>query len=352
VRYGGLSYGNGPRATPALVGGHVYALGAVGHLHCLDAATGRPVWSKDLAGRHGARVPVWGFAASPVVFEGLLVVHAGAEPDGCLIALDRRTGAEVWRSLPDPAGYATPILVESRGTPQLVCWTPTHVRGLDPRTGRPLWAVPFEVTYGAPIATPVYHEGIVLVSNYYAGTKAIRLGSTPDAAAVLWEERRNLRGLMSAPLCRDGHAYLLDKRHGLTCFELRTGRKLWDDGNRLTAKGRNPQATLVWAGGGDRALILNAEGELVLARLSPAGYREQSRTKVIGPTWAHPAYAGDRVYARDDRELVCVALREANPSPPGSASAGPVSEAGRGDLGWCVVRGGPRRGTLPREYPP
>jgi outer membrane protein assembly factor BamB len=147
------------------------------------------------------------------------------------------------------------------------------------------------------------------VSGYYEGAKAIRLG--PDAtAAVVWEDRRNLRGLMSQPLYRDGHGYLLDKRHGLTCFELRTGRKLWDDGNRTTPKGRNPQATLVWAGDGDRALILNSEGELILARLNPAGYQEQSRTRIIGPTWAHPAYAGDRVYARSDSELVCVSLQD------------------------------------------
>jgi outer membrane protein assembly factor BamB len=311
VRYGGLSYGNGPRATPTLFDGRVYALGAVGHLHCLDAATGLLLWSKDLMRDFKASLPVWGFAASPVVFEDLLVVQAGAEPDGCLLALDRRTGREVWRSLPDPAGYATPILIEHAGTRQLVCWTPSNVAAVDPRTGRPLWTVPFEVTYGSAIADPVYHDGLLLVSSYYAGTKAIRPGR--DSAEVVWEDRRNLRALMSVPLTRAGHAYLLDKRHGLTCFELRTGKKRWDDGNRTTPKGRNPQATMVWAGEGDRALILNALGELILARLSPAGYKELSRTRVIGPTWAHPAYAGDRVYARNDSELVCVSLRR----PPG-----------------------------------
>jgi hypothetical protein len=79
----------------------------------------------------------------------------------------------------------------------------------------------------------------------------------------------------------------------------------------MTPKGRNPQATLVWAGDGDRAVVLNAEGDLILVRLSPAGYRETARTRIIAATWAHPAYAGDRVYARNDRELVCVSLRQA-----------------------------------------
>ncbi|MBI1913247.1 MAG: hypothetical protein HYS12_00590 [Planctomycetes bacterium] len=117
---------------------------------------------------------------------------------------------------------------------------------------------------------------------------------------------------MSAPLYQAGYGYLLDKRHGLTCFELKTGRKLWDDAGRTTPKGRNPQATLVWAGAGDRALILNSEGDLILARLSPAGYVELSRANIVSPTWAHPAYAGGCVYARSDSELVCVELPAAD----------------------------------------
>jgi formylglycine-generating enzyme required for sulfatase activity/outer membrane protein assembly factor BamB len=306
VRYGKLSYGSGPRASPTMHDGHVYTLGAVGHLRCLDAATGKPVWSKDLVGVMGAVLPNWGFSASPLVFEDLLIIQAGAQPDGCLVALQRRTGRLAWRSLSDPAGYATPILADVAGSRQLVCWTPSNVRGLEPRTGRLLWTVPFEVTYGSAIADPICADGLVFVSSYYAGARAIRPGR--DSARVVWEDHRNLRGLMSAPLYRDGHVYLLDKRQGLTCFELRTGKKRWDDGNRSTPKGRNPQATLVWAGDGDRALILNAEGDLILARLSPAGYRESARANIIGPTWAHPAYAGDRVYARNDRELVCVSL--------------------------------------------
>jgi outer membrane protein assembly factor BamB len=113
---------------------------------------------------------------------------------------------------------------------------------------------------------------------------------------------------MSQPLYRDGHAYLLDKQYGLTCFDFKTGKKLWDDGNRLTPRGRNPQATLVWTGDGDRVLALNADGELIRAALTPEGYRELSRTKIIGETWAHPAYAWGHVFARSDEELIAVRL--------------------------------------------
>ena len=101
---------------------------------------------------------------------------------------------------------------------------------------------------------------------------------------------------------------MLDRRHGLTCFELATGDKQWDDDNRLTPKGRNPQATLVWRADDDRAIALNSDGDLILIRLNPDGYVEESRTNIIGRTWAHPAYAGNCVFARSDRELICVLL--------------------------------------------
>src|SRR4029079_2634983 len=140
---------------------------------------------------------------------------------------------------------------------------------------------------GTSIAMPIFQEGLVLVSSYYDGSKAVHLGEG-SAATEAWHDRRNLRGLMSQPLYRDGHAYLLDKRHGLTCFELTTGKKRWDDDNRMTTKGRNPQATLVWLGEQDRAIVLNSDGELLLVRLNPKGYVEEARAAILGPTWAHP----------------------------------------------------------------
>ena len=124
VAYKDLSYGNGPRAMPIIHDGNVYCLGALGQLCCLEAATGKPRWSLDLASQAKAQIPMWGLAASPVVFENLVIVHPGAEKHGSFMAFDRRTGNEVWRALDDPAGYATPILVEHKGQTHLICWTP------------------------------------------------------------------------------------------------------------------------------------------------------------------------------------------------------------------------------------
>src|SRR5262249_48097388 len=117
---------------------------------------------------------------------------------------------------------------------------------------------------------------------------------------------RVLRGLMAQPLYREGLVYTIDKQFGLTCAELKTGRRLWsDEQHEITARGNNPQATLVWCGEDDRALLLNAEGDLFLARLTREGLQVLSRTHVIDPgdkvpIWAHPAYADDRIYVRSD----------------------------------------------------
>jgi outer membrane protein assembly factor BamB len=306
--YGDLDYGNGPRAAPTVEGNDVYTLGAVGMACCLDAATGKVRWQRDTVAELGSKVPQWGFAASPFVHGSVVIFHIGAEPNGSLVALDRQTGKEVWRSIPDPAGYCTPILVERQSGPQLVVWTPLNVRAVDPGTGKLLWTIPYEVTYGVSIATPIALRDIVLVAGYWEGSKAIKLGDTPEAAELLWEENRFLRGLMAPPLERDGLVYLLDKQYGITCFELATGKKLWDDANDMTPRGRNPQATTVWIDDKDRVLALNSEGELILARFSREGYQEASRVKIIGPTWANPGFAGKTVFARSDEEIVAVDL--------------------------------------------
>ncbi len=308
VAYGKLDYGNGPRAAPTIHAGRVYTVGALGDLRCLDASTGDILWKRNYLTDFDGRLPTWGYAGSPVVYGDWLILQPGGEKGSSVIALERTTGKEIWRSLNDEAGYSTPVLYRSHGQDELICWTPSHIRGLEARTGKLLWSHPYEITYGVSIAKPIVQEGIVFVAGYWHGSKAIRLDDTPTNASLAWEENRYLRGLMSQPLYRDGHVYLLDKQYGLTCFELQTGKKLWDDKNQMTPRGRNPHASLVWLGDTDRAIILNEEGDLILARLNPDGYHEQTRSKIIDFTWAHPAFAGNRVFARNDKELVCVAL--------------------------------------------
>lgn len=311
--YGDLDYGNGPRAAPTIHGDIVLTLGALGRLNCLSVADGAVVWSHDLVKDFKGRPPMWGYAASPLVHNDAVIVFAGAANGFCVLAFDLQTGQQKWHSLSDKAGYSWPVPVRRQGHTQLICWTPSHIRGIDASNGRPLWSVPYEVTYGVSIATPIVHEDIALVCGYWAGSRAIKLGENPEDAKLLWEENRNLRGLMSQPLYRDGYVYLLDKQYGLTCFELQSGKKLWDDKNTLTPRGRNPQASIVWLNeegntARNRIIALNAKGELVLATITPDGFTEQARTTIIDPTWSHPAFVGQRVLARSDKKLVSLRL--------------------------------------------
>lgn len=302
VKYGEMGgYATGPRASVTLADGKAYTLGATGVACCLDAATGKVVWQQDTVAKLGARIPQWGFAASPFLWKETVILHLGAQPNGSVVALDQATGHERWRSGSDPAGYCTPEVINHAGTPQLIQWGPEHIQSMNPDTGAALWKYPYKITYGVSIAQPLYHDGTLLVSGYWHGAKALKLDTTPQ---LLWEEERKMCGLMSAPLFKDGKVYMLDKTEGLTCFRLSTGEILWQDGNQLTPKDRNPQMSVVWLDKAqDLIALLNASGELVYARLTSQGAEELARHQVIGKTWAHPAFAGSHLFARSDREV-------------------------------------------------
>jgi outer membrane protein assembly factor BamB len=306
VVYGKLDYGNGPRSTPTVHAGKVFTLGALGHLHCLDARSGKVVWSHDTVKQFRGRVPTWGHACSPLVDGKRLVVQVGGQPGAGLLALDVDTGREVWRSLDDPPGYSSPVVVDTGNWRQLVYFTPRHVVGLEPATGKRLWQVPFKgIEYDVSISDVVFSDGVLLASNYWSGSKAIRLDDQGRNPTVAWEGKA-LSLLMSTPLVRGKHVYALDRFRGLKCLEMQTGKVLWE-GEHVTPRGTNPHASLVWAGG-DRALILNTPGELLLVELTPRGLRSLGKAAVVGRTWAHPGFADGCVFARTDSEIVCVPL--------------------------------------------
>jgi outer membrane protein assembly factor BamB len=303
--YGKMDYGSGPRASVTIDGGRAYAFGATGMFHCLDAATGQVQWKRDVR-ELGAKAPQWGFAASPYLWKETVLVHCGAQPRGSVVAFDRATGAERWRGGSDPAGYCTPAVFETAGGPQLIQWGPKHIESLDPETGRELWRFPYDVTYGVSIAQPLFRENVLLVAGYWHGTRALRLGPSAGEPQLAWSDEKKLCGLMSTPLYREGHVYLLTKDEGVVCFKLADGSIRWSDGHCLTPDERNPQVSLVWASQKEGIVCgLNARGELVFARFRPEGMEELGRHQIIGKTWAHPAFTRNAVFARTDTEAVC-----------------------------------------------
>ncbi|MHC4508854.1 MAG: PQQ-binding-like beta-propeller repeat protein [Planctomycetota bacterium] len=322
-KYEQIDHRNGPRAAVIVDDGRAYSLGAMGHLFCFDATSGGMLWTRDLRREYKIRMPEWGIAASPIIEDKLVIVLIGGQ-NACLVAFNKITGEQVWRALGDRAGYAAPIVIEQAEKRVLVCWTGERVVGLDVLTGELYWQYAF-----AParmihnIATPVFENDYIFVSGFFDGSLLLKIPPGEMAAQRLWQRRgssekdtESLHCCISTPILQGDHIYGVDAYGELRCLDLHTGDRIWE--SRLAV----PQAR--WATvhmvrhEGD-VWMFNERGELIISRLSPEGYEEVSRAKLIEPTqgqlsqrggvcWAHPAFAYKHIYVRNDEELICADL--------------------------------------------
>lgn len=325
VDYAGLAptYAIGPRATPTVDGDRVYALGAMGALWCFDVSSGAVRWKKDYVEDYGTRVPTWGITGAPIVEGNLVIGLVGGRPDALVVAFDKLTGREVWRSLPTgrEPGYAQPVIFEVGGTRQLIIWSPTAIVSLEPTTGSVFWEVPFEVGMGSTVATPVLAGQHLLVSAFFDGSVLLELAEDEPRARVVWRVRGSsevdsdgLHALIATPVIDGDWFYGVGSYGELRGLELATSRRLWESLEPVGEKARWAAAFIVPQG--DRYFINNDRGELILADLTQEGYREIDRTPLIEPTsranrrelgvvnWSHPAYANRHIVARNDREIV------------------------------------------------
>lgn len=319
-----IDYASGPRATPTVHGGRVYALGAEGHLICADAENGKILWKRDFQKELPCPAPTWGFAGHPLVFEDKLICLAGGEGSTC-VALDLLTGEEKWRALSSKqAGYCPPQLIRSGGQPQLVLWHGEAINALDPRNGQVHWILPRETRYGVSMASPVVHGDRMLISAFWWGSRMFRLKPGHSLPDTLWETQRegdtrteHLNALMCTPLLVDGFFYGVCSYGQLRCLDWQTGQRRWET---LAATGgkadRWVTAFLTRLGRqGNDFLLFNEQGELIKATLTPEAYQEKSRRNLIAPNspdvknrpvvWSHPAYANGHVFVRNDGELRC-----------------------------------------------
>lgn len=324
--YAGFGYQAGPRASVLIDGGRAYSLGAAGHLFCFDAAKGSVLWSRDLNREYKIRMPNWGIAAAPLVEGDLLIVQIGGEDDACLVAFDKMSGEERWKALPDVASYSAPIVIEQAGKRVLVCYTGDRLVGVDATTGRLYWEYPSPwKNWPIGIATPVLHRDMLLMSEAHKGTMLFRLSPDSTKMENLWHRTRQdspdkkagLHCLNSTPFIDGEHIYGADNRGVLRCLRLDTGEQVWED---RTAVPEDRFATIHLIRNGERTWMFNERGELIISRLTPGGFEEISRAKLIdrtreqmrgrreGVTWSHPAFAYRHVFARNDKELVCADL--------------------------------------------
>ncbi len=323
-KYRGVGYDAGPRASVIVKDGLAYSLGSMGNFFCFDAATGDVKWQKDLNNEYNIEMPIWGIAAAPIIEDDLIIVQIGGKPAANLVAFDKQTGSERWRALSDKASYSAPIIIDQAGKRVLVCYTGGNIVGLDPATGKTYWSQPFPPTQMViGIASPVFYKDMIFVSSFFDGSLVLKLDQNKLAVTKLWERRGTsekqtdaLHTIISTPLIKNGYVYGIDSYGELRCLDLLTGDRKWED---LTVMPKARWATAHLVENGDRTWIFNEKGQLIIAELSPKGYTEISRSKLISPTldqlrqrggvcWSHPAFANKHVFARNDKQIVCASL--------------------------------------------
>jgi len=324
-----VSYPSGPRATPVVSDGRVYALGAEGYLFCRDAATGDEVWSRQLKEEYEINSPVWGFSASPLLDGDRLICIVGGK-DSLVVAFNKDTGKEIWSNLSSiEPGYCPPMIFGAGGTRQLIIWHPQSINGLNPETGELYWSQKFEVRSGLTIPTPRKSDDMLFVTSFYNGPMMLKLDDSKPAASLAWKGNSNsekrtdkLHSIMCTPFIEDGYIYGVGSYGQLRCLEAATGKRIWEDLKATGSTGSVRSRTDRWANAflvkhEDKFFLANEKGDLIIARLTPKGYEEISRAHLIEPTdpmagrdvvWSHPAFANKRVYMRNDKEIICVDL--------------------------------------------
>jgi outer membrane protein assembly factor BamB len=321
-----VDYPAGPRATPIVIDGKVCTLGTEGHLFCFEAKTGKVLWSREFKKDFGVETPVWGFAAHPLIDGQKLVCLVGGE-GSVAVAFDKNTGKEIWRALnAKEPGYAPPMIYEAGGKRQLIIWHPESLNSLDPETGKLHWTQPYAARSGLTIPTPRKEGDSLFITSFYNGPMMLRLAADKPAATVLWRGKSNserntdgLHSIICTPFFEAGHIYGVCSYGQLRCLKADTGERLWETFEATTGGKEARWANAFLVKNGERFFLPNEKGDLIIAKLTPEGYEEISRAHLLDPTntaagrdvvWSHPAFANRSIYARNDKEIICVSLAE------------------------------------------
>ncbi|MYB52883.1 MAG: PQQ-binding-like beta-propeller repeat protein [Acidobacteriia bacterium] len=295
--------GGGPRGTPTVDDGRVYALGGDGNLICADATTGAKIWEKHLLKTYGARNINWGISESPLIDGNRIIVNAGGR-GASIVALDKATGKELWKTQSDEAGYSSGVAVEIDGVRQYLFFTGEAAVGVLASNGELLWRYRPVSNSTANVATPIVRDNLVFFSSSYGtGCALLRLESTggsTTASEVYFN--RDMRNHYSSSVLIDDHLYGFSGRI-LTAMEFETGELAWRD--RSVGKGQ-----MIYADG--RFYILSDDGVVGLVEPDPSEYREVSRFEIGSrdfPTWTLPVISDGTLYLRDQERLYAYSIK-------------------------------------------
>ncbi len=295
--------GDGPRATPTWDAGRIYALGATGELHCLDAKQGTLIWSRNILQDNQASNLTWGMSASPLIVEEKVIVLPGGPGGKSVVAYHKETGAPLWKALDDKQAYTSPMWVTLAGRPQLLIVSAKRMMGLSAEDGSLLWDYPWVTDYGINSAQPIVlgKNRIFISAGYGHGAAVVEVNQTPQGyqARTVWQNRR-MKNKFTSSVLRDGFIYGLDEAI-LACVQAGSGELQWKGG-------RYGHGQVLLAGG--HLIVLTESGDLVLVEADPERRRELTRFSAIrGKTWNHPAISGGLLLVRNTREMACFDLR-------------------------------------------
>lgn len=301
-------WGHGPRSTPTFSDGHVYGIDPKGTVVCLDAATGKPVWSKHLVDDFKGKMGGWGFSESPLVDGDTLVLAPGGEEAG-MVALDKKSGEVIWKASelkPGKAEYATIIATEINGIKQYVKLFESEVVGVAAEDGRVVWRSPWGGKT-AVIPTPIVDGNEVYISSGYGvGCKLIRIGADNQATDV-WENK-TMKNHHGGVIKVGDYLYGFSDGAGLICQDWKTGELVWNQRGQFTTKGS------VHVADGLLYALNEDDGTLTLVEIDPEGYKEKGQFKLDpqspnrnpkGKVWTHPLVLDGKLYLRDQEFIVC-----------------------------------------------
>jgi outer membrane protein assembly factor BamB len=298
--------GAGPHSTPLVSGDRVFAVGSRKELFALDKANGHVAWSHDLIKEYRAGEPGRGYPASPLLYNGLLIVSVGG-PGQALAAFNAKTGALVWKGGDVEFSPASPVIIDVDGQKQLVYFAGNAVAGFDPASGRMLWSHPHKTDWGLNISTPMWSqaEHLLFVSSAYGtGSRVLELRQAAGRTTVTEKWFNNRMRIHIGTAIRVGnHVVGSSGDFGpafLTAVELTTGKVAWQDRGFARAQ-------LLQADG--KLVILDEDGTLALATASPTGLQVLAKATILNHlAWTPPSLVGTKLYARDRKTIAAFEL--------------------------------------------
>ena len=284
----------GTRSTPTVDGNRVYTLSHQGDLYCLNVADGKSVWNVNVSKDYGGKRSQWGYTCSLLILGNRLILDIGP-----IVAADKTSGKMIWQAGNDAAGYSSPIAFKNGAETLIAGFNgsgPFVVTAEGKVFSKALWKTAWDVN----AATPIVEGGRIFISSGY-DTGCALYELTPDNLRVVWQNK-NMKNHANNCVLYNGFLYGFDGQVNegpLTCLDFKTGQRQWAEGG---IKGGG----LMAADG--KLIIMDSAGELVIAEASPAGYKELSKTKILGGTcWTMPVLSGGRIYCRNHAgDLVCM----------------------------------------------